>query len=133
MNNMHRLLALALSAAAFATLVPLADAQAPGIKRTLLQKSDVGDNREVILGLAEIAPGGSTGRHTHFGVETGYVLEGSSVIEIEGEAPRTLMVGDSYTIASGKVHDARAPGGGGAKVLATYVVEKGKALATPAP
>ncbi len=133
MNDMHRLLALALSAVAFAALAPLADAQAPGIKRTLLQKSDVGDNREVILGLAEIAPGGSTGRHTHFGVETGYVLEGSSVIEIEGEAPRTLTAGDSYTIASGKVHDARATGSGGAKVLATYVVEKGKALATPAP
>ena len=107
-------------------------AQAPGIKRTLLQRVDVGDNRELILGLAEIAPGGSTGRHTHFGVETGYVVEGTTSLEIEGEVPRLLKAGDSYQIASGKVHDAKAVGDGASKVLATYVVEKGKPLATPA-
>jgi quercetin dioxygenase-like cupin family protein len=108
-------------------------AQAPGIKRTLLQRSDVADNREVVLGLAEIAPGGSTGRHTHFGVETGYVLEGTTLFEVEGEAPKQLKAGDSYLIPAGKVHDARTVGDKGAKVLATYVVEKGKPLATPAP
>jgi quercetin dioxygenase-like cupin family protein len=107
-------------------------AQAPGIKRTLLQRADVGNNMEVILGLAEIAPGGSTGRHTHFGVETGYVVTGASSLEIEGETPKLLKAGDSYTIPSGKVHDAKAIGEGPAKVLATYVVEKGKPLATPA-
>jgi hypothetical protein len=32
----------------------------------------------------------------------------------------------------GKVHNAKAEGGA-AKVLATYAVEKGKPLATPAP
>jgi quercetin dioxygenase-like cupin family protein len=107
-------------------------AQAPAIKRTVLQRSDVGHNMEVVLGSAEIAAGGSTGRHTHFGVETGYVLAGTSVLEIEGEAPRTLKAGDSYLIPAGKVHNATAKEGE-AKVLATYVVEKGKPLATPAP
>ena len=38
----------------------------------------------------------------------------------------------SYFIPAGKIHDARAQGGA-VKVLATYVVEKGKPLATPAP
>jgi len=106
-------------------------AQAPGIKRTILQRSDVGGNMEVILGAAEIAAGGATGRHTHFGVETGYVLSGTSLLEIEGEAPRNLKAGDSYTIPAGKVHNATAKDGE-AKVLATYVVEKGKPLASPA-
>ena len=106
-------------------------AQAPGIKRTLLQRTDIGNNMELVLGLAEIAPKGSTGRHTHFGVETGYVLAGTSVLEIEGEAPRTLKAGDSYTIPAGKIHNASA-GETEAKVLATYAVEKGKTLATPA-
>ena len=116
----------------FSTFVAVSQAQAPGIKRTLLQKIDVGDNREVILGMAEIAPGGATGRHTHFGVETGYIMEGSASMEIEGEPPKLLKAGDSYVIPAGKVHDAKAVGDGPSKVLATYVVEKGKPLATPA-
>jgi hypothetical protein len=33
----------------------------------------------------------------------------------------------------GKIHDARTVGDKPVKVLATYVVEKGKPLATPAP
>ena len=107
-------------------------AQAPGIKRTVLQRTDIGNNMELIVGLAEIAPGGSTGRHTHFGVESGYIIEGSASMEIEGETPKLLKAGDSYIIAANKVHDAKAVGDTPAKVIATYVVEKGKALATPA-
>lgn len=108
-------------------------AQAPGIKRTLLQRTDIGNNLEVILGTAEIAPGAHTGRHTHFGVETGYTLAGTATLEVEGEATRLLNAGDSYTIPAGKVHDAKVVGDAPAKVLAVYVVEKGKPLATPAP
>jgi len=107
-------------------------AQAPGIKRTLLQRVDIGNNMEVILGIAEIAPGGSTGRHTHFGTEIGYTLEGSASLEIEGETPKLLKAGESYNIGSGKIHDAKVVGDTPAKVLAVYVVEKGKPLATPA-
>lgn len=121
-------LLLAAALASGATL-----AQAPAIKRTVLQRTDVGGNMEVVLGLAEIAKGGSTGRHTHFGAETGYVIEGTSTLEIDGEAPRTLKAGDSYLVPAGKVHNAIAIGEGTTRVLATYVIEKGKPLATPAP
>lgn len=72
----RRLLVLAAALAAVCLVI----AQAPAIKRTPLQKADLqGTDREVILGKAEIAPGGEPG-----------------------------------------------------VVLATYVVEKGKPLATPA-
>lgn len=107
-------------------------AQAPGIKRTMLQRIDIGNGMEVILGLAEIAPGGSVGRHTHFGIETGYTLAGQASLEVEGEAPKLMNPGDSYAIPAGKVHDAKVVGDVPAKVLAVYVVEKGKPLATPA-
>jgi len=127
----HRIVVASLCLALFGATAPLA--QAPGIKRTLLQRIDIGNNMEVILGIAEIAPGGGTGRHTHFGVETGYTLAGSASLEIEGEAPKLLNAGDSYVIASGKVHDAKVVGDAPAKVLAVYVVEKGKPLATAAP
>ena len=129
-TNARRTLALFVLTA---LTVAVAVAQAPGIKRTLLQRSDVSSDREVILGHAEIAPGGSAGRHTHFGVEVGYVLEGTMSLEIEGETPKLLRAGDSYVIPAGKIHDPKAVGDVPTKVLATYVVEKGKPLATPAP
>jgi len=110
----------------------IALAQVPAIKRTLLQRSDLGDGREAILGMAEIPPGGSTGRHTHFGVETGYVMEGTATFEIDGEPPRAMKAGDSYTIPAGRIHNAIATGSG-TKVIATYIVDKDKPLATPAP
>ncbi len=110
-------------------------AQAPGIKRTMLQKGDVPVDgaREVVMGMAEIAAGGATGRHSHNGPETGYMLEGASILEIDGDAPKMMKAGDSYYIPAGKIHNASAHGGGGAKVLAIYVVEKGKPLVIPAP
>ena len=112
-----------------------AQQQAGGIKRTMLQKGDLIDipGREVIMGTAEIPPGGSAGRHTHFGTEVGYVLEGTAVFEVEGYPPRELKPGDSYFVEPGKVHDAKVTSSGPAKVLAIYIVEKGKPLATPAP
>jgi branched-chain amino acid transport system permease protein len=50
---------------------------------------------------------------------------------IEGEPPKTLKAGDSYRVPSRTVHDART-GSAGAKVIATYVVEKGQPIASPA-
>jgi len=111
----------------------IAQTPAPAIKRTILQKTDVGGNQEAILGLAEVAPGGSTGKHTHPGVEFGYALEGATTLYIEGMPPIALTPGASYMIPAGKVHEAKNTGTVPAKVLATYVVEKGKPLATAAP
>jgi len=107
-------------------------AQAPAIKRTLLQRADLGDGREAIVGIAEISAGGATGRHTHFGTEIGYVMDGVTTLEVDGEPTRTLKAGDSYTIPAGRIHNATATGGT-AKVIATYVVDKDKPLATVAP
>jgi quercetin dioxygenase-like cupin family protein len=109
-----------------------ATAQAPGIKRTLLQRVDIANNMEVITAVAEIAAGGATGRHSHPGTEMGYTMAGNSILEIDGEAPKAMSAGDSYVIPAGKIHNAKAVGDG-AKVLAVYIVEKGKPLATPAP
>lgn len=124
---------LPVAAMAALLLAPALNAQAPSIKRTLLQRIDLGDGRELVLGLAEIAPGGSIGRHSHFGIETGYAISGTSSMRIDGEPEKILRAGESYVIAAGKVHDAKVVGGEPAKVLAVYVVEKGKPLATPAP
>ena len=109
---------------------PAAGASPPPIKRTLLQKVDVPTaNYETIT--AELSPGVNIGRHTHFGPETGYVIEGDFAFLVDGKPPLALKAGDSSRVAPGVPHDAS--GEKGAKVLAVYVVEKGKPLATPAP
>lgn len=103
------------------------------IKRIVLQKFDVpGTNHETVIGIAEIAPNVSIGRHTHPGPESGYMLEGEFVLLVEGKPDQIVKAGESYAIPPGAKHDART-GDKPTKVLATYVVEKGKPLATPAP
>jgi quercetin dioxygenase-like cupin family protein len=110
-----------------------AGASPPPIKRTLLQKVDVPTaNYETITAIAELSPGVNIGRHTHFGPETGYLIEGEFTFLVDGKPPLALKAGDSYQVPPGVPHDARS-GEKGAKVLAVYVVEKGKPLATPAP
>jgi quercetin dioxygenase-like cupin family protein len=107
--------------------------QTQNIKRTPLRKFDVpGTNYETIIGLAEIVPNVNIGRHTHPGPESGFMLEGDFVLLVEGDAPLAVKAGESYKVPPGAIHDART-GANGAKVIATYVVEKGKPLATPAP
>lgn len=125
-------LCLSVLLSALGAFAVTAQAQAPGIKRTILQRTDVGGGQEVVLGMAEIAPGGATGRHSHPGVETGYVVEGSATLVIDGMPPIAMKAGTSYLIPAGQIHDARNTGDVPVKVLATYVVEKGKPLATPA-
>jgi quercetin dioxygenase-like cupin family protein len=106
--------------------------QAQTIKRTPLQKFDVpGTSYETVIGIAEIAANVSVGRHTHPGPESGYLLEGEFTLLVEGQPPLLLKAGDSYKVPPGAIHDARS-GDKGAKVIATYVVEKGKPLASPA-
>ena len=112
-------------------LVTLAASAQEGIKRTPLQKTDFPDGYTTVTGLAEIQPGVAAGRHVHPGIETGYVLEGETVLSVDGQPDRTLRAGDSFTIPAGVPHDARVVGNKPAKVLAIYVVERGKPLATP--
>lgn len=103
------------------------------IKRTPLQKFDVpGTNYETVIGIAELPPNANVGRHTHPGPESGYLLEGEFTLLVEGQPPLVVKAGDSYKVPAGAIHDARS-GDKGAKVIATYVVEKGKPLASPAP
>ena len=84
------------------------------------------------MGIAEIAPGAMAGKHRHPGIEIGYVLEGSVTLEHEGEPPRVLKAGDSFNNGAG-VHNAKNSGTTPVKILAVYLVEKGKPIAEPVP
>ncbi len=106
-------------------------AQQAGIKRTDLQRHDLGvPGREVIQVLVEFGPGVAFGRHTHPGEEIVYVLEGSLEYEVAGKPPVTLRAGDVLFIPARTIHAARNVGRTPGAELATYVVEKGKPLLT---
>ena len=122
-----------LAAVAVVAIGGAALAQQGGIKRTPLQKIEFPEGYTTITAIAEIPTGGAAGRHTHPGVETGYILEGEADLIIEGKPDLHLKAGDSYSIPAGVVHDAKVHGDKPVKVLGVYVVDKAKPLATPAP
>jgi quercetin dioxygenase-like cupin family protein len=108
-------------------------AQDAEVKRMILQRIDVpGTGYECISGMAELPPGMSIGRHTHSGVEVGYIAAGSIELTVDGSEVRQLKAGDSYAIPAGTAHDAKSIGGSAATAMATWVVEKGKPLSQPA-
>jgi quercetin dioxygenase-like cupin family protein len=121
------LLGLAVAAFAFAGA-----ASAQGIKRTPLQKIDFPEGYTTVTAIAEVPAGGAAGRHSHPGIETGYVMEGELTLVIDGQPPKVLKAGESYQIPAGVIHDAKAADKP-FKVLAIYIVDKTKPLATPAP
>ena len=103
--------------------------QQPGIKRTDLQRHDLSvPRREVVQVRVDFAPGVAFGKHSHPGEEIIYVLEGSLEYQVEGKPPVTLKAGEVLFIPAGTVHAAKNVGSGNEAELATYVVEKGKAL-----
>lgn len=128
---MIKKIVIALGVMSFA-LAGAAFAQQGGIKRTPLQKVEFPDGYVTVTGLAELPPGAAAGRHTHPGIETGYVLEGELNLEIDGQPTKLLKPGDSYQIPAGAVHDAKVHGDKPMKVLGVYVVDKTKPLASPA-
>jgi quercetin dioxygenase-like cupin family protein len=127
-----------LAFAAATTLAVLAGgprAEDQPITRTQLLKADLAgiDGKETVMYIADLKPGAVGGKHTHYGDEFVYVLEGEIVVEPVGKEPITLKAGETGHLTPDVVHAARngsdsAP----AKVLVFLVVEKGKPLAEAA-
>jgi quercetin dioxygenase-like cupin family protein len=104
------------------------------LKRELLTRADVSvPGREAIVARVEVPPGGKAGRHTHPGDEISYIVEGESLLLIDGQPPRRVKAGESFVIPAGVVHDAHNDTDKPVKLVGVYVVEKGKPLASPAP
>ena len=115
------------------SIVALAGAaHAQGIKRTPLQDIKYPAGHHIVTVIAEIGPNVLAGRHTHPGVDTGYVLDGEATLIIEGQPDKVLKAGDSYAVPAGIPHDIKTSDKG-LKIMAVYVVEDGKPVATPAP
>jgi quercetin dioxygenase-like cupin family protein len=118
-------------ATAVTLLVSTAFAQQSGIKRTVIRSFDYPPGYTTITGIVELAPNTCSGRHTHPGIDSGYVMEGDFILKIDGKPEQTLKVGDSYQTLPQEPHDACSVSGN--KLIDTWVIEKGKPLASPAP
>ena len=105
--------------------------QQSGLKRTVIRTIEYPPGYSTVTVVVEIAPGICTGRHTHPGVDSGYVLEGDLLLKIDGKPDQSAKAGGSYEVPFAAVHDACTVAG--LKVLDTFVIEKGKPLASPAP
>jgi quercetin dioxygenase-like cupin family protein len=101
--------------------------QVPGLTRIDLQEHDLSvPGRVVIQNRVELSPESPAVRHKHPGEEITYVLEGSVEYSIDGQALATYNAGDALMVPPETVHAVRNVGSGGAALLSTYVVEKGK-------
>ncbi|MEP6833410.1 MAG: cupin domain-containing protein [Gemmatimonas sp.] len=114
---------------------PAAAAAPSPLKRTILQTHSLVTQpaREAITALAELEVGGTAPRHIHTGEEIGYVVQGTGIVEMEGQPPRTVKAGDVFFVPPNTPHLVRNTGKVVWKGVSTYLIEKGQPLAVAAP
>ena len=108
-------------------------ATTPGVTRKILSVMDgPALGYQTIIAEATIEPGMHVARHTHPGIESGYVIEGDLQLPIQGQPTRALKVGDAFQVPPETPHAGGQPSDMRVRVISTYVVQKGKPLASPA-
>jgi quercetin dioxygenase-like cupin family protein len=126
-------IAKSLLAAALVIAGTAASAQVKGVSRSDLSRHDLSNpGHEAIQVRVTLQPRAEAPRHSHPGEEIVYVLSGSLVYHLDGQAPSRLRQGVVLFIPAGVVHSVRNPGPGPATELATYLVTKGQPLLIPA-
>jgi quercetin dioxygenase-like cupin family protein len=99
-------------------------------KRTILSIQDFPAGYQTMKLIAENAPGTCSGRHTHPGIETSYLIEGETTFTIDGKPPTIYKAGGQWTLDPHVVHNACNTGNVPGKTLVTYVMPKGAPIAT---
>ena len=61
------------------------------------------------------------------------IHQGVLTLDYEGNPTMTYKAGDSVFIEGGKIHEGINKGASPVKAVATFVVEKGKPVTSPAP
>ena len=104
-----------------------------GFTRKILSQMD-GPMAGYVTLVVEVSidPGTFVARHTHPGIESAYVIEGGLDLPIEGQPTRALKPGDGFVVPPNTPHAGGKNGDKKTKIASTYVVEKGKPLASPA-
>lgn len=102
-----------------------------GVTRTLLQKHpSPAEGWDAVQTLVQIPRHRESGRHSHPGVEVGYIIRGDVLMEFDDRPPLRLRSGDPFFIPEGVIHNARNVGEVTTMMLSTYVVDGTKPLVT---
>jgi quercetin dioxygenase-like cupin family protein len=104
------------------------------IKRTVLFRGNLEgvEGKEIVIFIAELAPGAVGSKHYHPGPEFFYVLEGALAHEPEGGPAHTMKTGDFGSNPNKSVHTIRNPSTTErAKAIDFLLAEKGQPLAIP--
>lgn len=118
------------AASGFAATEANAQTAAPGVKRTVLSTTDgPATGYETMIALLEFAPNAVVLRHTHFGMESAYLLEGGFTVQVQGQADRVMKPGETYQVPALLPHGGVA-GAQPVKILANFTLEKGKPFLT---
>jgi quercetin dioxygenase-like cupin family protein len=105
----------------------------PGVTRKILSQLDgPAPGYVTIVAEVELEPGVMVARHTHPGIESIILVEGGLDLPIEGQPTRALKPGDSALVPTATPHAGGKNGDKKTRIMSTYVVEKGKPLASPA-
>lgn len=104
------------------------------LKHAVIHRMDLAglEGKQGALVAVEYAPGASDQKHYHSGHLFTYIVEGSVVWEVEGQAPVTLNAGDAFYDRPKQVHNHRnASATAPAKFVAFFVEDKGQPRSVP--
>jgi len=102
-------------------------------KPLILSTVERDESKEAAMLAITIAPGGSSGRHTHPGDCYGTVVEGTVELRVEGREPRRISAGEAWHNPRGVIHELRNVGDAPVRVVNTLLVDKGKPRMQPVP
>jgi quercetin dioxygenase-like cupin family protein len=101
------------------------------LNRRVVQRAPLSiAGREIVQVETLIPAGVESGWHTHPGEEVGYIVAGQVEMMVQGRANVVLQPGDGFIIPPRTPHNARDIGPETGRMLSTYIVETGQALAT---
>ncbi|HUA89277.1 MAG TPA: cupin domain-containing protein [Steroidobacteraceae bacterium] len=99
-------------------------------QRQELRRADLSGSpgMEVITSISEFRKGESIPRHSHHGIETGYVLQGT-MIQVAGQPPTMMPTGSPIMNLRDVPHAGfTVVGDPSLRLLTVHVVDKGKPL-----
>jgi quercetin dioxygenase-like cupin family protein len=109
-------------------------AQEEPIKRTVLFRGNLEgvEGKEIVIFIAELAPGAVGSKHYHPGPEFFYVLEGTLAHEPEDGPAHVMKVGDFGSNPNKSVHTIRNPSTTArARAIDFLLSDKGQPLVVP--
>jgi hypothetical protein len=112
------------------TVVGSAIAQQADITRSVLRSIDFPAGYTTVTAIVERA-GHLRGPSHSSSIDSGFVIQGDLVLNVDGKPEQTLTTGDSYETQPLVPPDACSVSGD--KLIDSWVIERGKPLSSPAP